>query len=198
MIPLTFPQLLRLARQSLTQPKVVIRQVLQFELSRKQLFLLTLLLIVFDMMSGLVIEILAPRLIDGGKGLSQGVGPFFVLQMATILGGTAMIYSGGRVFSGKGSFDDCFKMVLWLNFVFFLLHFALPIIALILPRLQGFAFIAIVVISVVQMTAYVMVVHGFERVIPVVFGIIAAQFIFGIFLIILMGMLGLNLGMEPV
>lgn len=198
MIPLTVPELMRLALQSLRQPKVVMSQILRFDLTRKNLVLLTFLLIVVDLMSGLVLEILFPGMLAGGAGLRRGVAPFFVLQMFTIFGGTLLIHSGGRLFGGVGRFDDCLKMVLWLNFVFFLLHFALPLSAVVMPHMQGMVFLVIAAISFVQMVAYVMVVHRFERVVSVVFGVLAAQFIFGIFLLILSGMLGLNIGVEPV
>lgn len=197
MIPLTPRRLLQLVAQSLRQPKAVMQQILAINVTRKQLYLLMLLLVVIDLMSGLLMEILIPGAVGGGRGLSRGVAPFFILQLFTILGGAVLVYNGGRVFGGQGSFDDCLKMTIWLNFVFFVLHFLLPITSLVAPQLGGLAFLAIVVLAFVQMTAYVMVIHKFDKLLPVVFGIIAAQFFFGIFLVILLGMLGINIGMEP-
>jgi len=198
MIPLSLSELLRLAVQSLSQPKVVMRQVLQFDLGRKQLMQLTLLLVVLDLISALIIEILTPGLVASGKGVSGGVAPFFLLQLFTILGGTILIYFGGKVFGGTGSYTDSFKMVLWLNFVFFLLHFIVPIANMLFPDIANMLFFAIVIAAFVQMTAYVMVLHGFENLYAVIIGIFAAQFVFGILIIIVLKVLGIDLGMEPI
>lgn len=192
MNPLDFPKMLRLALQSLSQPKVVMTQVLQVQIHRKGLYLLTFLLAVLDRISGIALYLLA------GLGQPQASGPLLLLQLAAILGGTVLVYHGGRMFGGKGSFDDCFKMVLWLNFVFFLLQFTVSAAALIAPEMIGLVVIVIGVLSFVQMTAYVMVVHGFEKILPVVFGIFALQFVFGILFMMLMGILGINFGTEPV
>ncbi len=193
MNPLNLPYMLRLALHSLSHPKVVMKQVLEANIDRKTLYLLTFLLIVLDRISGLILSFL----INHGATAAAS-GPMLLLQLAAILGGTVMVYHGGRMFGGKGSFDDCFKMVLWLNFVFFVLQFAVSAASLVAPELVGAVILVIGVLSFVQMTAYVMVVHGFEKTLPVVFGIFALQFAFGILFIILMGILGINPGMEPI
>jgi hypothetical protein len=185
--------MLRLALLSLSHPKVVMKQVLEANIDRKTLYLLTFLLIVLDRISGLILSFL----INHGATAAAS-GPMLLLQLAAILGGTVMVYHGGRMFGGKGSFDDCFKMVLWLNFVFFVLQFAVSAASLVAPEMVGAVILVIGVLSFVQMTAYVMVVHGFEKTLPVVFGIFALQFAFGILFIILMGILGINSGMEPI
>lgn len=192
MNPLNLPNMLRLALRSLTQPKVVMKQVLATEIDRKTLYLLTFLLVVLDRLTGIILSFLI------NHGAVAASGPLLLLQLASILGGTVMVYHGGRMFGGKGSFDDCFKMVLWLNFVFFVLQFAVSAASLVSPELVGMVVLVIGVLSFVQMTAYVMVVHGFEKTLPVVFGVFALQFAFGILFIILMGILGINPGMEPI
>jgi len=192
MNPLNLPNMLRLAVYSISHPKGVMKQVLATQIDRKSLYLLTFLLVVLDRISGLLLYLVV------GLGQPMSSGPLLLLQLASILGGTVMVYHGGRYFGGKGSFDDCFKMVLWLNFVFFVLQFAVSAAALVAPELVGAVVLVIGVLSFVQMTAYVRVVHGFEKIMPVVFGIFALQFAFGILFIILMGILGINFGSEPI
>ncbi len=192
MNPLNLPDMLRLALRSLTQPKAVMKQVLATDIDRKALYLLAFLLVVLDRLTGIILSLLI------NHGAVAASGPLLLLQLASILGGTVMVYHGGRMFGGKGSFDDCLKMVLWLNFVFFVLQFAVSAASLVSPELVGMVVLVIGVLSFVQMTAYVMVVHGFEKTLPVVFGVFALQFAFGILFIILMGILGINPGMEPI
>ncbi len=192
MNPLDLPKMLRLAVQSLSHPKIVMAQVLTFNLDRKTLYLLTFLLVVLDRISGILLYLLT----NTGQGTASG--PLILLQLAAILGGTVMVYHGGRLVGGTGSFDDCFKMVLWLNFVFFVLQFAVTAASLVAPEMVGLVVLVIGVLSFVQMTAYVMVVHGFEKTLPVVFGVFALQFAFGIMFIILMGILGITTGMESI
>ncbi len=198
MIPLSLSQLLHLVLQSVHQPKMVIQQVLTFTLTRKQLMLLSLLLVVVGLIAGLLLEIISPQPPEGAMNLSQGVGPFFLLQFAGILIGAGLVYAGGQLFKGKGSFDDCLKMVLWLSFVNFVLQFSIPLATLFSVSLAVMAFVAVILISLVQIIAYVMVVHGFTRIIPVAFGVFGGLIIAGILFKTLIAMLGIDIGMEPV
>ena len=197
MIPASIQDLVNLALKSLTEPKVVMREVLGFDINRNQLFQLTLLLVVLNLIAGLLFEVLSPDTSASGGAISDGIVAFFFLQLVTILGGTGLLFAVGRMFGGEGDFDACFKTVVWLNFVFFLIQFAMPVARAVSVSLEGLVFLAMLIIGFVQLTAYVMVVHGFTRTVPVVFGIIGAQFLFGIVLILLLSVLGIDLPLEP-
>ncbi len=183
------------ALQSLVHPRIVLRRILQLELSRRQLFQLAVLLIVLDLMLALILELVLPSA-NQSESLSGNLLGTFAMLFFILIVGTWLVYFAGRIFRGVGSFDDCFKTVLWMNFVLFLIEPILPLAQLQSDALFGLAFLALLIIAFIQLTAYVMELHQFSNVFLVVLGIFGAQFAFGIVLITVMPLFGVEILLE--
>lgn len=186
-------ELLPLAVQALTQPRASLRRILDTPVSRQVLYLCAAILIVLNLLAAVASEIIIGVPPGGGVSLFASA----IVAIAVIGICTLFLVVAGRIFDGRGSIDDCFKTVLWFNFIVFLLQLLVPIFSLIAPQTVGLVFLLIVILTLVQMTAQVMEVHGFTRIMPVVLGIIGTQFIFGIVLLVLLTMLGVPLPIDP-
>ena len=197
MTPQRLFDFLPLAVQSLTQPRVTLRQILAIPFNRSEIILAAWLVIVLNLAFSTLFEILAP-VPDGGTATVVPLGTSVVVLALTMFGGAFVMYRVGRAFGGTGSFDDSLKTIIWLNFVVLLVQIAIPIVSLLSAEASGLVILLVFVIAMVQITALVMELHGFTKVMPVLLGIIGAQLVFGALLLVVLGMMGVTVPMESV
>jgi hypothetical protein len=120
-----------------------------------------------------------------------------IIQALSLFGGAFLAYQVGKLFNGVGSFDESLKMIIWINFILLLLQIPMLFVAIISPQVLALAMMAVMVVAMTQLTAQVMELHGFTQVFPVLIGIIGTMIGFGIILLIVLGILGVSLPLEP-
>lgn len=196
MTPQRLFDFLPLAVQSLTQPRVGLRTILAIPTQRVDVINAAWLVIVLNLIISAAFTVFGPT----PTGPEQAVVPITtsaIMLAMTMFGGGILVYVVGKKFGGTGSFDDSMKMVVWVNFILLLMQIPVPFAAAMGPEITGLVLILVVIVAMVQMTAQVMELHGFSQVFPVILGIIGTQFAFGIVLLIVLGLLGVSVPIEP-
>lgn len=197
MTPQRLFDFLPLAVQSLTQPKVTLRHILAISLNRSEIVLTAWLVIVLNLVFSTLFAILAP-VADNAQTTEMPLGTSVVMLAITMFGGAFVMYRIGRAFGGKGNFDDSLKTIVWLNFVLLLVQIPIPIASAHSAEMTGLVILLVMVIAMVQITAQVMELHGFTKVMPVLLGIIGVQLVFGALLLVVFSMMGATVPMESV
>ncbi|MCP5088447.1 MAG: YIP1 family protein [Rhodobacteraceae bacterium] len=183
MTPASFTDLLKLALQSMRQPRAVLRQILPMQVTIGQLLQIAFLFSVATLLLHILAEASVPD--EGFQSLvTQLGGPvaFFALQFGTILIMAGVMAAAGRVFHGAGGFLECFKATIWLHFILLILQVIQLIVAFTAPLLALIFVPATLIFMMVLMVALVMEVHKFENTILVGFATIGI--IFAVLLIV--------------
>ena len=185
-----------LALQSLTQPKVGLRTILAIPTTRTDVINAAWLVIVFNLMFSSAFNAFGPTPSEGAQQAVPLTTSAIMLAL-TMFGGAYLAYRVGKMFGGTGSLDDSLKMIVWINFILFLTQLPIPFAAVAGPEVVGLVMMLVLIVAMVQITAQVMELHGFTQAFPVLIGIIATQMAFGIVLLVILGILGVSLPIEP-
>ena len=167
-----------LALQSLTQPKVTLRKVLNIPVARPDLVTAGWLVIVLGLLLSQFMSLVLQTEPSAASELNVMVAGV-VLAVIGIFGGAILLHRVGISFNGNTNFDDCLKTVIWLNFVILLLQIPIPLSNAHSAETFSLVTLAVVTLTMLQITAMVMELHGFTKVMPVLLGVIGAQFLFG-------------------
>ena len=177
-----------MVRQSLTDPRAGLRQILALNLPRPilwQALLLVVLLRGFLEYFGAVVAFASgpPADLQEAEQMLFDVlervldQPMFLITMWgtwNVFGvfGLAWI---GQMFGGQGRFDGALATIVWLGFVMLLVKAALTLLALALPFLGSLLLVVTTVIFFSVLTRFVAELHGFTEPLAVFFGIILAM-----------------------
>lgn len=192
-----FGTFLRMARDSIADPKGIARQVLALPYPRPVWWQALALLIV---LSVLFTALLNALMFGGAEPvfLAFTHNPFGMLAMQAGLGAGMVfaMYHVGRVFGGTGSFDGALRMTVWVHFVMFGLQLLQIVILLIVPAFGSITGLVIMGLNLWMLTNFVAVLHGF-RSLGAVFGMIIITFFAASFVLItLLSLFGFGIPME--
>lgn len=197
MTPQRLIDFLPLAIQSLTQPRATLRQILAIPAQRNELILAAWLVIVLNLMFSLLAGLLIyPEAVGEAESLPLGSSVFMLAL--TLFGGAFLMFRIGRAFGGTGDFDNSLKTVIWLNFVLLIVQIPVPFATLHSAETSGLVMLLVLIIAMIQITAQVMELHGFTKVMPVLLGIIGVQLALGVVMLVLFSMMGATFPMQPV
>ncbi len=186
-----------LAIQSLTQPRATLRQILAIPANRNEIVLAGWFVIVLNLMFSLLAGLLIyPEAVAQAESLP--LGSSVVMLALTLFGGAFLMYRVGRAFGGTGDFDSSLKTVIWLNFILFLVQIPVPFATLHSAETSGLVMLLVLVVAMIQITAQVMELHGFTKVMPVLLGIIGVQLALGFVMLVVFSIMGATLPMQTV
>ena len=176
MIRASVSDLLGMMVQSLRTPRVVLHQVLGWQMQTAHLVQIALLLSVIALMLQILVEAVFP---DGPMQNMTAMfgGPLgsFALQFGMMMATAIVMAIVGRAFGGRGQFIDCLKAVVWLNFILLAVQFVQLVAVFLYPPLALLIFVFSVFLSLALTVAYVMEVHRFENVAMATFGTLATM-----------------------
>ena len=197
MTPTRLSDFIPMALQSLTQPKVTLRRVLNIPVARPDLVTAGWLVIVLSLfISQFLSLVLQTETSDLPEQTLAMAG--IILAVIGVFGGAILLHRVGLTFGGNSNFDDSLKTVVWLNFVILLIQIPIPFANAHSAETFSLVTTAAVVLTVLQITAMVMELHGFTKVMPVLLGVIGAQFLFGLITIIVFQFMGIPIiPMQP-
>lgn len=195
MTPQRLSDFLPLAVQSLTQPRVGLRTILSIPSQRSDVINAAWLVIVLNLMLAALLTLLGPTPPEGTPEVPLTTSA--IMQALSLFGGAIVVHRVGGLFGGTGDFDGSLKLVVWVNFILFLMQLPLLLAAFAGQELVALAMMLVVVVAMTQLTATIMELHGFTEVFPVLLGIIGSMILFGIVLLILLGLLGVTLPTQP-
>ncbi len=195
MTPQRLSDFLPLAVQSLTQPRVGLRTVLSIPATRSDVINAAWLVIICNLILTTVLTLVGPTPPEGTPTVPLTTST--IMQALSLFGGAVIVHRVGGMFGGVGSFDDSLKLVVWVNFILFLTQMPILLVSFAGQEIVALAMMLVVIVAMTQLTATIMELHGFTEVFPVLIGIIGSMILFGIVLLVLLGMLGVTLPTEP-
>lgn len=122
--------------------------------------------------------------------LLAGIQLFAVLLAAGLMAGV------GRMFGGKGSFEDALLLTVWIEFVLLVVQTVQIVASLVLPGLSGILGVAAIALFLYLTVQFTKALHGFTSGIKVLLGIVGTAFVAGFALSFIAAALGLLPGIS--
>jgi len=160
---LTLGNLLRLARDTVSNPREGANTVLSFAPERQALWLMFVLVIVLSLLLREFVAVFAGFPMDGPiTGPMQGSTLVLGLVMAGFLYLTMhAVHRIGQFFGGTGSFEETALLVIWLQFILICLQVIQIATLFILPPVAGLITIVAIALYVWLLVNFIAVLHGF-------------------------------------
>ena len=191
MTPRRLSDLFPLALQSLTQPRVGLRTILSIPSQRSDLINAGWLVIILNLILTAALTLFGP--IPPESPSTVPLATSAIMQALSLFGGALIVHRVGEFFGGTGNFDGSLKLIIWVNFILFLMQLPILLFSFLGQEIVALAMILVLVVAITQLTATIMELHDFTEVLPVLFGILGSSIIFGIALLFVLGLLGVNL-----
>ena len=191
MTPQRLSDFFPLALQSLTQPRVGLRTILSIPSQRSDLINAGWLVIILNLILTASLTLFGP--IPPETPSTVPLATSAIMQALSLFGGAFIVHRVGGFFGGKGNFDGSLKLIIWVNFILFLMQLPILLLSFLGQEIVALAMILVLVVAITQLTATIMELHGFTEVLPVLFGILGSSIAFGIALLFALGLLGVNL-----
>ena len=191
MTPQRLSDFFPLALQSLTQPRVGLRTILSIPSQRSDLINAGWLVIILNLILTASLTLFGP--IPPETPSTVPLATSAIMQALSLFGGAFIVHRVGAFFGGTGNFDGSLKLIIWVNFILFLMQLPILLFSFLGQEIVALAMILVLVVAITQLTATIMELHDFTEVMPVLFGILGSSVVFGIALLFVLGLLGVNL-----
>lgn len=160
---MSMANLLRMARDTVANPREGAETILAIGLPRQALWLAFALVVVLSMMLGDILYLLAGLPEDGAltgplagspvmAGLLQGAFLFLMAHAVTHV---------GRAFGGMGRFEEAFTLIVWLQFIFICVQVVQLAAVLIVPPMAGLITLLAVGLFFWLLVNFIATLHGF-------------------------------------
>ena len=193
---LSLGPLLRLARDTVTNPREGAETVLSLGLTRQALWLAFALVVVLSMILGDILYLLAGVSQDGpltgplvGSPVVMGL-----LQAGLLYLMAHAITRIGRMFGGNGQFEEALTLVIWLQFIFICVQVVQLAAVLLLPPIAGLITILALGLFLWLLVNFIATVHGFTSLGMVFVMTILSGFGIVFVLSLILTMLGITTG----
>ncbi len=186
--------LARLLVASFVQPRQAVREVLQLNLSNRDVValaaLVAILLTITIWFLGFVTQATDDPFQEFIKGQPLLIA---IIQLLSIPLGASISMGIARLFGGKGLFRDSVLVILWLNGAMAVMQLFLVLVLPVLAPIAGILFFAALVWFIVAYAAGITEVHGFKNIYLVMAAMIGIFFLF----VVLLNYLAITAGFVP-
>ena len=154
--------LLRLARDTVANPREGASEILSLGLPRQALWLAFALVIVLSMLLGELVYLLAgPDSATAEMPIMASPVVMGFLQAGFLFLMVHAITHVGRIFGGTGHFDEALALVVWLQFIFICVQVVQLAAMVILPPLAGLITLLAVGLFLWLLVNFIATLHGF-------------------------------------
>ncbi len=183
-----------LARETLVNPRLGARRILDMNLPQRslwELLVLTAVLTDLVLVAGLAIDpatawVLRDASLPGPLVLA-------LLQFAALALMAGAIHTVGRIFGGKGVWPGALALVAWIQLILFGLQLVQIVLFVLIPPLGDLMGLVSMAVLIWLLIPFVAELHGFKR-LGLVFLVVVLSFLtFGLVLSYLLAMMGLML-----
>jgi hypothetical protein len=159
----TLGGLLRLAVQTLRQPRRTFADLRALALPREVLWQALLLVVVISVLLAEAVNLLLAAIVPNGTAGRPLVGPFAFggIQFAMLILSVLLIDRIGRMMGGVGDLDGAILAVTWLQFIMICLQVVQSAALVIFPFGSALIVLLGIVLFLYLLTAFVAELHGF-------------------------------------
>ncbi|MFW5654417.1 MAG: YIP1 family protein [Roseicyclus sp.] len=189
----TLGTLLRLARDTVTNPREGAATVLSFAPTRQALWLMFALVVVASLMMGEIMGLMLNMPTDGPLTGPMQQSPLMLglIQAALLYVSIHAIHRIGRVFGGTGRLEEAALLIIWLQFILLCVQVVQIAAMVVLPPLAGLVTILAIALFFWLLTNFIAVLHGFQSLGMVFVMTLLAAFGLLVLLSLVLSMLGL-------
>lgn len=188
---LHLPTLLRMARETVADPRAGARRIMGLNLPRPILMQFYLLELVLSAMSSVIFLSLAP--VPDGLAIPADTAVVYTAFEGMV--GLLIAFGAyriGQAFGGHGSFDQAFSLLIWAQFILLCFSVIQLVALVIMPPLVDVISIAAMALFLWLMVNFVAEMHGFTALGLVFAGIVMSLLGLAILLSILFAAMGLS------
>jgi hypothetical protein len=191
--------LLRMARDTVANPREGAETVLALGLPRQALWLAFALVIVLSMLMGDILYLLAGLPQGGPLTGPMGASPLVLggLQAAFLYLMAHAITAFGRMFGGNGRFPEALTLIVWLQFIFLCVQVVQLVALLAVPPLAGLITILALGLFLWLLVNFIAALHGFTSLGMVFVMTILSAFALLFCLSLVLTLLGVTFGGDP-
>ncbi|KAB7615931.1 YIP1 family protein [Amylibacter sp. SFDW26] len=165
---------IKLAAETLIEPKKSVRVVLSIGITTQQLVLTAAFVIVISMIPSTLMLLMQPiEVQEQYNEIFPGPLTIFSVHFGFLFFASFLMTAIGRFFGGHGTFNDALSAIVWLQFILFLLQVVQLITAVISAPLFILAGLISFIILMYLLFNFISEVHGFTSIMSVVFGTMA-------------------------
>ena len=188
--------LLRMARDTVANPREGAETVLALGLPRRALWLAFALVIVLSMLLGDILYLLAGLPQGGPLTGPMGASPVVMggLQAGFLYLMAHAITQIGRLFGGTGRFEEALALIIWLQFIFLCVQVVQLIALVALPPVAGLITILALGLFLWLLVNFIAALHGFTSLGMVAVMTILSAFALLFALSLVLTLLGLTFG----
>lgn len=186
-------QILALVRATIVDPRQTAHVILRHVPERGHLIEAMVLVMILSVFVTWASVVLGPDL--GDDAISNLIRMPIMLGVVQLMLGflsAIFIFVIGRMFGGKGSFDETLLISVWLNFVIILIEFVELPLYLLGQSLVGAVSLLTAGFAVWLSVNFIAVLHGFRSLFKVFAGMLGATFTLMFLLLLLIGMAGIS------
>jgi hypothetical protein len=189
----TLGSLLRLARDTVTNPREGATTVLSFAPTREALWLMFALVVVTSLIMGEVMSLMIGLPADGPLTGPMQQSPLMLglIQGALLFLSIHAIHRIGRAFGGTGSLEESALLIIWLQFILLCVQVLQIAAMVVLPPVAGLITILAIALFFWLLTNFIAVLHGFQSLGMVFVTTLLAAFGLLVLLSMVLSMLGL-------
>jgi hypothetical protein len=188
--------LLRMARDTVANPREGAETILSLGLPREALYLAFALVVVLSMILGDVLYLIAGLPEDGPMTGPLAGSPIMMglLQAGFLYIMAHAITRIGRMFGGTGHFEEALALVIWLQFIFICVQVVQLIAVLVMPPIAGLITILALGLFLWLLVNFIATLHGFTSLGMVFAMTLVSGFALLFFLSLILTMLGITFG----
>lgn len=153
-------KIMRLAVETVSEPRAVATRLMGLGMPRSALWQLVVLVVVLSVILAQLTTLVAPR----AMGMEMMLGGPLMLGLVQVALTVLLVFGTfyiGRAFGGTGRFDDTILLIVWLQVVMILLQLLQTALLMVLPPLAAVVGVAGLVIFVWIFINFVATLHGF-------------------------------------
>ncbi len=160
---LTLRGLLRLALQTVRQPRTTLGALLALDLPRQALWLAMVLVVVVSVILAEIVNIVLVATVGDGDVTGPVLSPFAFggIQMMILILSVVLIDRVGRMMGGTGTVEGAILAVTWLQFIMICLQVAQSVALVLFPFGATVIVLFGVALFLYLLTAFVAELHGF-------------------------------------
>lgn len=192
--------LLRMARDTVSNPREGAETVLALGLPKQALWLAFALVVVLSMLLGDLLYLLADLPRDGAMTGPLGASPLVMglMQGAFLFLMAHAVTHVGRLFGGTGRFDEALALIVWLQFIFLCVQVLQLAAVLVIPPMAGLITMLAVGLFFWLLVNFIATLHGFTSLGMVLVMTILSGFTILFVLSLILTLLGVTFEGPPV
>jgi hypothetical protein len=187
-------QIMALLRLTVQDPRAAAAGLMANERARANAMSLGIVVVILGVLAAFVQSLILPMSADGlVVGLLENPVLYAIIQFMLLMISVIAAHVVGRMFGGRGKFNQALLIIVWLQFFVLVVQFVIIPAILISSSLYNMLNVVVLVYSTWLMVNFIAELHGFRSLLRVLGGIVGVSFLAAFLLLLFQGLLGIKI-----